>query len=496
MSMILTLDAGTTSMKGALFNLAGRMVCSHVHEYQLDNQAPDFVELDPEIYWTATQAVIADILKTVPAGRAEITAVGVTSQGETLIALDARGKPLRKAIVWLDNRARDEAEEIKRTFDRKTVYEVTGQQDIAPCWPAAKILWLRRHEPEVFRSAAHFILLGDYLVYRLTGKYVTDHALNPSTLYYDLRRGCWWQAMLDFMGITAGQLPALLNSGAVAGMLAAEVGLSRTTAVTVAPIDQVAAAVGAGNIAPGMITETTGCALALCATVDRPLYDPGLRIGLYRHAVPGLFVLLPWIPTAGMVLRWFRDQFGEGLDYTGLAELAAGVPPGCEGLIMLPHFCGMNSPEVNPEAKGALYGLTLAHRKAHFVRAIMEAVAFALRDNLELLLAAGTPCRMVTSLGGAARSRFWLQIKADVMQRTLTTMRCEEATSLGTAVLAAAGTGAFAGIKEAVQAMVHPADAIPPDPGNREIYAGVFEKYRDLNKKLFAQQHGLQGVQP
>lgn len=486
MSLILTLDAGTTAMKGALFDLSGNMLCLRAQEYHLEKPAPNIVELDPEIYWVAVKTVIAGILEEIVIPSENITALGVTSQGETLIVLDKHGKPLRKAIVWLDNRSKDEAEIIKKEFGRELVYHVTGQQDIAPGWPAAKILWLRRHEPEVFKNAAKFLMLEDYLIYRLTGVFATDHALNPSTLYYDLRNGCWWEKMLDFLGISIGQLPNLLNSGEIGGKIVADIGLSGKTVVTIAPIDQVAAAVGAGNIAPGMVTETTGCALAVCATIERPVYDSAMRIGLYRHAMPGLFVMLPWIPTAGMILRWFRDEFGDGLDYAALVESASRIPPGSDGLILLPHFSGMNSPEVNPEAKGVFYGITTAHGKAHFVRAILEAVAFALRDNLELLEESGINCQDVTSLGGAARSSLWLQIKADVLQRNIKSMRCTETTSLGTAILAAAGIGFFPDIKEAVKAMICPADNIVPVVENRKIYDSVFHKYKTLNRNLFS----------
>jgi len=485
MSFILALDAGTTSLKGALFGLSGEMLCVCIHEYQLDSPAPDIVELDPDVYWSAVRAVIADILKKSGVAPANITALGITSQGETLIVLDKRGRPLRKAIVWLDNRAKDEAEVIKNEFGRDLVYRVTGQQDVVPGWPAPKILWLRNHEPEVFNAADKFLMLEDYLIYRLTGNFVTDHAMNPSTLYYDLRKGCWWERMLSFLGISSSQLPALLSSGASAGKVVAKTGLSLDTVVTVAPIDQVAGAVGAGNIAPGMITETTGGALAVCATVERPVYDLAMRVALYKHAVPGLCVLLPWIPTAGMILRWFRDEFGEGKDYSALVEQAATVCAASDGLILLPHFSGMNSPDVNPEARGVFWGISPAHRKAHFIRAILEAIAFALRDNLELLTQLGIDCRKITSLGGGARSEFWLQVKADVLQQEIRTLQCEESTALGAAALAAAGTGLFANLEAAVAAMVHPAATVSPDVRNREVYDAAFQRYRELNRKNF-----------
>jgi xylulokinase len=189
---------------------------------------------------------------------------------------------------------------------------------------------------------------------------------------------------------------------------------------------------------------------------------------------------------AGMILRWFRDEFGGGMDYDSLVEQAAAISPGSDGLIVLPHFSGMNSPDVNPEAKGVFWGISTAHRKAHFIRAILESVAFALRDNLDLLAQSGIDCRETTSLGGGARSRLWLQIKADVLQRRIKTMLCEETTSLGTAVLAATGTGSFANLEAAIAAMVHPAATISPNTDNREVYDAAFRKYRELNQRNFS----------
>lgn len=485
MSLVLAIDVGTTAVKGAVFDLVGEMRACCSEEYALETPGPEIVELDPEVYWRAARAVIARALAAPGVDPKAVVSVGVTSQGETLIVLDRDGRPLRKAIVWLDNRATDEAAAIEAAFGRDDVYTVTGQQEIVPCWTACKILWLRRHEPAAFAAAARFLLPADYIVYRLTGRFATDHGLNPSTLYYDLRNGRWWEPMLDYLGITAGQLPELLPSGAAAGTVTAEVGLPAAATVRVAPIDQVAAAVGAGNLEPGAVTETTGSALALCATVDRPVCDARRRVGLYRHALPGLYVLLPWIPTAGMILRWFRDEFAGGADYAALDRAAAAVPPGSDGLLLLPHFSGMVSPEVNPAAKGVLYGLSLSHGRGHVARAIMEAVAFALRDNLAALGELGIDYRRLIALGGGANSATWLQIKADALQQPVEVMACAETTSLGTAMLAAAGAGLFAGAAEAAAAMARRRAVIAPDPANRAVYDDAFARYKEMERKLF-----------
>ncbi|MBN2642715.1 MAG: hypothetical protein JXR78_13760, partial [Victivallales bacterium] len=447
---ILAIDVGTTSVKTVIFDTCGRELACRICEYALEKPCPDFVEVEPEVYWNAVREGIAGVMNDAGLRQDDIAAVGVTSQAETLIVLDAQGKPLRKAIVWLDNRAKAEAAQIATDFSREEVYRVTGQQEIVPTWTACKLLWLRNHEPETFAEAAEFLMVEDYIIYRLTGNFATDHALNPSTLYYDLVNGCWWDEMLDYLGVRKDQLPELKYSGETAGYVtsASDVAIGSGAAVCVSPIDQVAAAVGAGNIAPGMITETTGSAMAVCATLDAPAYDEKMRIGLYRHALAGQYIMMPWIPTAGMVLRWFRDEMAPDMNYQELSRLAETVPAGCDGMLMLPHLTGAFCPDVNPAATGVFHGIGLGHGRGHFVRAIFEAVAFTLRQNVDVLKEAGLKCSAVRSLGGGAKDALWLQIKADVLDCPVEVPACSEATCLGAAILAAAGAGIFPSVSE------------------------------------------------
>lgn len=482
--LFLALDAGTSSVKASIFDLDGRQVAAHAAEYALEHPRPDWVELNPEIYWTAAQSAIRAVLSAEGVRPEAIAALGVTSQGETLIMLDREGRPLRKAIVWLDNRADAEARAIAAAFDPETVYRVTGQQEIVPCWTAAKLLWVQRHEPEVFARASRFLMVQDYLVYRLTGRFVSDHALNPSTLYYDLTRGAWWPPMLAFLGIDPGQLPELVNAGTPVGRITADLGLPPTTTVVTAPIDQIAGALGAGNLAPGFITASTGSAMAICATCRTPHYDPARRIGLYRHALPGQYALLPWVPTAGMLLRWFRDAFGGGLDFAALVREAAVIAPGADGLTLLPHLSGALSPEVNPAARGVFYGLTLGHGRAHCVRAILEAVAFLLRDQIELLESLEIDVRQVCAIGGGARSDTWLQIKADVLNREIVTPDCSEVTGLGVAMLAALGAGLVSRLDEAATRMVRLRKRFYPDSTTAAASESAYQTYRRLNRLL------------
>ncbi len=483
----LALDIGTTAVKAALFDADGRTLAEHGAPYDLLTPGPDQVELDPETYWRGAVRAARAVLRDAGAPPERVGCVGVTSQGETLIAVDAAGRPLRNAIVWLDNRSGEEARAIEDAFGVERVHRRTGQQEIVPSWTATKILWLRRREPETFEKAARFLLAEDYVLFRLTGEFVTDRGLNPSTLYYDLIEGEWWGEMLDFLGIGPERLPRLAGPGGLAGELAEsaarDLGLAPGTPVATAPIDQVTAAAGAGNVAPGIVTETTGTALAICATVDRPLLDPQRRMGLYAHARPGHYALLPWAPAAGMVLRWFRDEMGGGRDEAALIAEAEAVPPGAEGLVLLPHLCGAGCPEMNPKARGVFWGVGAHHKRAHFTRAILESVAFMLRENLECLRALGAPVRELRSLGGGARSEAWLRIKADVCNMPVHVMQCRESAALGAAMLAMTATGAFASLDEAQARMARVARVIEPT-AEADAYDAPYQRGLELYKNV------------
>lgn len=484
MTLLLSIDAGTTSVKVAVFDQTGRMVASSLQEYGLQTPAQDWVELPAHVYWQSAVAGIREVLANPQVSAESVVAVGVTSQGETIIPVDRDGHPLRNAIVWLDNRAGEEAGRLSASFDLDRFYEITGLPDIIPTWPACKALWLRQHEPSTFAQTHKILLVEDYLLFRLSGRYATEGGVCTSSGYFDIRTGRWWDEMLDYVGLSAEQLPELLESGGVVGSLtsgaAKETGLAAGTLAVTGSMDQIAGAIGAGNIVPGIVSETTGTALVLAATVNEPLYDPQKRLPCYYHALPGKYLLLPYCQTAGMVFRWFRDQFGGGQSYEQLVAIAGEVAAGSDGLIALPHLTGATSPQFNPRAKGVYYGITLQHTRAHFVRAILEAVAFVLRENVELLQELGVDVRELISLGGAARSDQWLQIKADVTGLPLRTPNCEEATSLGVAILAAVAVGLFPDVAAACREMVSLGSQVEPAQANRAAYADAFDRYRQL----------------
>lgn len=503
MPLLIGLDIGTTSVKAGIFDERGRRLATSGHEYRLAHPAPDRVEIDANTWWASAVATIRDASAQGGVDPAAVSAIAVSSQGETVVAVDGNGRPLGPAIVWLDNRATVEARALAERFDSALVYDRTGVPAVNPTWTAAKLLWWRAHEPALFRDAARFLLAEDFLLHRLTGRFVTDGSVACTTLLLDIREGGWWAPMLDAVGIEASRLPEIAAPGSAVGTLtaaaAAELGLPAGIPIVAGGMDQGAGAVGVGNALPGVVSESTGGALTVQASVDHHGGDPSRQTPVYLHSAPDRYLYCPVCPTGGMALTWFRDNLGEvevasaaasgRSAYDLLTELAATVPAGCAGLTMLPHLAGAFSPEYEPAARGVFAGLTLAHGRAHMVRAVLESVAFMLRRNLELLATAGAPAVEIRSHGGGSRSSLWNQVKADVCGMPVVTLAGEDAAVRGDAMLAGVAIGAYPDLAAAGAALIHPQGRYEPEAANRDVYDEAYDRYVrlfDALRPLFA----------
>lgn len=497
MKYILSVDLGTSAVKSALFDSTGEMVAVASREYTLLTPTPLAVEVAVETYWEAFEATVAEVLERAQVEPSAIAGLGFSAQGETLICVDAEGKPLRNAIVWMDSRPAAEAEELVDFFKDVDVYGITGQVDIVPTWPASKILWIKHHEPEVFDRTAKFLLIEDYFIYRLTGEYVAEGSLLCSTVYWDINRKCYWGAMLDRLSISEERLPEIRESGETVGPLlkgvADTLGLSTETIVCTGVLDQVAGGIGVGNIEPGVFSECTGSALAIVATVDHAFKDPGGQMPCHYHGMPDTYMAHTFT-TGGMAVKWFRDRFyatetqaesGGGPNaYQLMDDDAAVVAPGSDGLVMLPHLQGAMAPENNPKARGVFFGATLGHQKGHFVRSILEAVAYIVRRNLDVLAGMGIEVSEIRSLGGGAKSALWSQIKADVTGRPVIVLENDEAACLGAAIVAGVGVGVFDSLESAVAKMVRIKKRYLPYPAAVETYNRSYQKYVELYEAL------------
>lgn len=493
MKLLMGLDIGTTALKAALFDTRGTLLAVTTQEYALLTPKVNYVEGSCEVYWNAFRDAVTELNRVHPAGPGDEMALAISAQGETLFFLDADGQPLRNAIVWMDNRAGDEALALKRRFGDETCYAVTGQVSFEPCWPASKILWVRRNEPELFAKTAKFLLIEDYFLYRLTGKFVTEGSLICSSTYWDIIKKEYWPEMLDFLGVREDQLPQVMESGEPVGRIlpqaARELGLPENLTVCTGALDQAAGAVGAGNVKEGMFSETIGAALAICAPVSHPVFDPNRKMPLHYFAVPDTYMIHTFT-NGGMTLRWFRDKFcpvelaAQGLElddaYNMISRQVSQVPPGSDGLVMLPHLAGSNAPDVNAKAKGVWFGFTLQHTRAYFMRSIMESLGYIVRRNIDSLGDMGITVKEIRSLGGGSKSAVWNQIKADINQIPLETVNSVEAASLGAAILAGKAVGVFEDIPSAAAGMVQVTDRVLPSPENRQVYDGGYAMYRKL----------------
>lgn len=458
------IDIGTTSVKTAVFNETLEEKITLTADYTLDSHG-DIVEFDGESYWTIVKGEIEKVKREIG-----IDALAVDTQCETLILTDADGNPVRPAIVWLDNRAVEEAEIIEKHFGHKKVYEVTGQPEITATWPACKLLWVKRNEPEVWAKTKKVFLLEDWILFKLTGRFISEKTLQSSTIYFDIHKAEWWQEMLDFIGVDKSMLPELYSS-------AKEVGEYEGIRVVTGAIDQIAGAIGAGVVKKGIVSEMTGTTMVIFMPSDTvPAYDEKSIVPCHYN-FDDKYCLLSWTPTAGMALKWFKNALCENFSFRELDELAESVPAGSDGVTFLPYLCGSTMPKYNPAARGSFTGLTTEHHRGHFVRSVMESVTCMLKANLDYL---GLDVEEIRAMGGGANSPLWCQMKADMTGKKLVTLKNKETACLGSAILAGVGIGAFESAEKAAE-MIQ-LSRVYESCGTD--YTECFERYQSYDKIL------------
>lgn len=473
MKYLLGIDIGTTSLKGCVFDEQGKELASVTKAYTLLTEG-ERVEFPAEKYFELFKEAYDELSAQFP-----ITSFAIDTQGETLIFLDKQGQPLMNAIVWLDNRAETEAKAIEAAFGLQAVYEITGQTEVPAGYPAPKILWLKNNRPDLFKKLDKVVLLEDYLLYRITGKFVCERSLYSSTLYLDIRTGGYWKEMLDFIGVDESYLPTLCESGE-------KVGEYQGAVVCTGALDQISGFIGSGIIREGMVSEMTGTALAVCALSKViPPYFEGIKVPAY-YVAKDKYCLLMWAPTAGMVMEWFKKNFCADLDYKTMDDAAAKIPLGSEDLTISPNMRGSVMPVNDSELKGGVYGMDLKHTRAHFARAIMESIACLLRQYLECLQ---LPVDEIISIGGGSKSGVWRQIKADITGKKVVTLKNKETGCLGTAIYAGYGAGIYQDIDGAVSKLVEKKDVVEPIAERFEADR-VYDRYIALDT-LFLQRKGL-----
>jgi xylulokinase len=465
-----------------------------VAEYPYETPRPLWSEQDPHVWWTGAVEAIRDASRRAGADGGEIEAVGLTGQMHGLVALDAGGEVLRPAILWNDQRTQAECDRIREVLGRDRLVAITGN-DALTGFTAPKILWVREHEPEVWGKIAHVLLPKDYVRFRLSGDLAVDRADGAGTLLFDLAARDWSIEVLEALGIDRAWLPTTYEgpevTGAVSATGAEATGLRAGTPVVAGGGDQAAAAVGVGAVEPGVVSVSLGTSGVVFATTDGPLIERSGRVHAFCHAVPGRWHVMGVMLSAAGSLRWFRDALAPGEEFSTLVDEAADVPPASDGLLFLPYLTGERTPYADPLARGAFVGLTVHHSRAHLTRAVLEGVAFGLRDCLELMRSAGLPpSAEIRATGGGSKSALWRAILAEVLETTVVTTSTSEGAAQGAAMLAAVGTGWFPSVEEAAGRLVSVAQPIAPS-ADAPRYAEHYRRYRGLYPALSETFHSL-----
>ncbi len=501
---LLGVDIGTTGAKSVLIDAGGRVLATASASYPLLTPRPGWTEQDPQSWWDATVSSIREVLERSGLDGRAVAAVGLTGQMHGLVPLDGRGKVIRPAILWNDQRTAEECAWITERVGAARVLELTGNP-VLTGFTAPKVVWMQRHEPELFARMAHILLPKDYVRHWLTGEFATDVADASGTSLFDVRRRAWAPQMMGALGIPPAWLPQVTESPVISGAITAEAaratGLGSGTPVVAGAGDQAAQAVGTGIVRSGMVSVTIGTSGVVFAHLDAVQVDPLGRTHTFCHAVPGRWHVMGVMLSAGGSLRWLRDALPSaawvrtGVDpYDVMATEAAAVPAGSEGLLFLPYLTGERTPHADPHARGAFIGLTLRHTRPHLIRAVMEGVSMGLCDSLEILRSMGVPVTQVRASGGGARSPLWRQMLADVFNVQLVTVTTTEGAAYGAALLAGVGCGAFTSVEVACDAVVAVQDHTVPIPANVNVYEELHGLYTAAYPSLRAAMHSLSAM--
>ena len=483
-------DVGTTGARCLIFDLHGNPVAGHYCDYGATYPRPGWVEQQPELLIERTMQACRSAIDRSGIAPQRIASIGFSAQRSVACPVAADGSVVRPMFSWQDARTGEEVEELRQVISDEQYYAVNGLP-LGTTWIVTKILWMRRHEPQLLAKTARFVQNQD-LVLRAFGAddFYTDLCCAVFYGVWDVRRGDWNLPLLERLGLGPEMFgrptPPGTQVGTISAAVAEKTGFAAGTPLCVGAGDQNCSVLGMGAIEPGLATVTLGTAgLAILAT-ERPLAGFGGML-ITHHVVPGMWEVEGLSNAAAASLRWYRDVIGTsekqlesagGLDaYRQLDELAATAPPGSRGLLYLPYLATAATPRWNPQARAAFVGLSFAHGRAEMTRAVMEGVVLEIRDMLEQWNAAGLSLRSLRIGGGATRSKFWNQIQADVYGRPVETLRVGESAALGAALLGAVGANVFASIEEGVAAMVHVADRVEPDPVCHQRYEELYRAY-------------------
>jgi xylulokinase len=472
---------------------SGAIVATASAEHQpFASPQPGWAEQDPHDWWAACCTAVRQVTKQAGINSGEIACVGFSGQMHGAVLLDGADQVIRPAIIWCDQRTEDQVHELMESIGVDRLIRATCNPPLTN-FTLTKLLWVRENEPQHWKRFRHLLLPKDYVRFRLTNERAMDMADASGTLLLDVANRRWSSEIVSDTGLDRSILPTLCESSDICGRVspegADETGLQVGTPVVAGAGDQAAGAVGMGVAQPGAVSATIGTSGVVFAATERPAVDLRGRIHTFCHAIPGRWHVMGVTQAAGLSLQWFANEFAKDLPrdssrYRDLSLEASAVAPGAEGLYWLPYLMGERTPHCDPNARGALLGMTASHTRGHIVRAILEGVAFSLKDSFSIFEQLELPVECIRLGGGGARSPLWRQIQADVYQREVEIVEAEEGAAYGAAILAGVGAKIWSSVDEACDAVVHVAHRIAPNPGASEILQKNYLVYRRIYPAL------------
>ncbi|MEN3336726.1 MAG: xylulokinase [Acidobacteriota bacterium] len=491
---VLGIDVGTSGSRALLLAEDGRLLGSSTADHApFRSPQAAWAEQDPEDWWRASQHAVRSVLARTGVSGDAISAVGLSGQMHGAVLLDGAGEVVRPAIIWCDQRTEQECRWLDREVGRARLLELTANPALTN-FTLTKLLWVRTHEPELWKRVRHVLLPKDYVRYRLSGEFAIDVADASGTLMLDVVARRWSPEMMEAARLDPAMLPVLFESPEVCARVtdagASATGLKVGTPIVAGAGDQAAGAVGMGITRPGTVSATLGTSGVVFAATDRPFLDPGGRLHTFCHAIPGRWHVMGVTQAAGLSLRWLRDQYGMTAagdsGYEEMVRAASAVAPGAEGVLWAPYLMGERTPHLDPNVRAGLVGLAASHGRGHVVRAVLEGVAFSLRDSFTIFAELGLPVDKVRVGGGGARSAAWRQIQADVYGRDVETVATEEGAGYGAALLAGVGAGFWPSVDEACDAVVRPAHVTSTRPDAARVMTDQYARYRRIYPALRA----------
>jgi xylulokinase len=490
---IIGIDVGTGGTRAVLVDEKGEVLASATHEH-LPFASPQngWAEQDPHDWWKACKQALSKLMRESAVSKTEIAAIGLTGQMHGAVLLDENDEVLRPALIWCDQRTQEECRVLDESVGEQRLVELTSNPALTN-FTLTKLMWVRTHEPEIWKSFRSFLLPKDYIRLQLTGVRATDVSDASGTLLLDVAHRRWSREMLEAAHLDARCLPQLFESQQVVGKITAraalETGLAEGTPVVAGAGDQAAGAIGMGIVKAGSVSATIGTSGVVFAATDQPFLDPRGRLHTFCHAIPDRWHVMGVTQAAGLSLRWFRDTFGivdssTGSPYESLSLEASAIPAGADGVLWAPYLMGERTPHLDSEVRGALIGLSASHGRGHIIRAILEGVAFSLKDTLTIFAEIGVPVNDIRLGGGGALSPLWRQIQADVYAMPVSQLATEQGAAHGAAVLAGVGAGLWPSVEAACAQFVRIASVVQPEKQSSAILQQQYKLYRAIYPAL------------